>query len=74
MQIPICDRFVGHRVKHRLDDTLGKSALLIVVHRHDLFPVRGNFTQAEVLAQIDQVQNVFLETRATEADTRLSRT
>ena len=40
---PNCDLLIGHRVEHGLDDASRETMFLIIVHRDDLFPIRGDF-------------------------------
>ena len=58
---PDGDVLVRNSVEERLDDPLPESTLLEVVHRNDLFPVRRNFAKSEMFAQINEIENVFLE-------------
>ena len=59
------------RVEHACDDLVRESLLLVVVHLDYLVPVLGYFFEIQRLAQVDQHVDVFLETRASEADTSL---
>src|SRR5690606_32172528 len=61
------DMFTVHRVVHRLDDLLGKTRLLVVVHDNDLLPVIGYRVQVICPGNIHQVQNVLLKTRSPKA-------
>ena len=40
---------------------------LVIIHVDDGLPVGGDLHQVELLTDIDQIQDVFLETRAPEA-------
>eukprot|EP00760_Papus_ankaliazontas_P012579 PhM_4_TR15406/c0_g1_i1/m.8621 len=62
------DGLAGDGVKHRLHDLLGEAAALVVVDVDNLVPVVRHFGQIEALAQIHQVEDIFLETRPAEAD------
>ena len=63
------DLFPGDGVEHGRHHALHESRLLVVIDRHDLFPVVGDFGEAVALADVDQVEDVFLEAGATEAHT-----
>lgn len=58
----------GDGVEEGVDDALGESALLVLVHIHDLAPVRSDLRQVEALAEVDQVEDILLEARSTETD------
>mmetsp|Transcript_142105 Transcript_142105/g.441898 ORF Transcript_142105/g.441898 Transcript_142105/m.441898 type:complete len:385 (-) Transcript_142105:296-1450(-) len=58
-------------VEERLDDARREARLLVVVHVDDLLPVAGHLFQAELLAYVDEVQDVLLEAGAAEADGRV---
>ena len=55
-------------VEERADDFLDEAAFLPVVEMDHLAPVFGDVGQVEGLAEIDEVEDVLLETRAAEAD------
>jgi hypothetical protein len=55
-------------VEKGVNNALREAFLLILVHIHDLSPVRGNFWQMQALAKIYKVKNIFLEARTTKAD------
>jgi hypothetical protein len=55
----------GDSIKHGGNHLGDKRHLLIFIHRDHLFPVGSHLLQAARLAQVDQVQDVFLETGAT---------
>ena len=57
-------------VEERVDDRLGEAALLVLVHFHDLAPVRRDLGQVQALGEVDEVEDVLLEARAAEADRR----
>ena len=61
---------VADRIEHRPHDPRGEAGPLVVVHPHHLLPVLGHLGQPEMLAQVDQVQDVFLEAGTAEADRR----
>src|ERR1700683_2125039 len=65
-----CDRtyLASDCVEKRVNNALGEPFLLILVHLHDLSPVRGNFRQMQALAKIYKVKNIFLEARTTKAN------
>lgn len=65
-----CIYLVGDGVEERVNNGLGESALLVLVHLHNLPPVRCNLRQVQALAEVDKVQNILLEARTTEADRR----
>ena len=62
------DPLAVDRVIKGADDFLYEAALLPVVEMHDLAPVFCDVGQVKGIAQIDQVEDVFLKTRAAEAD------
>lgn len=62
------DFFAGDGVEEGLDDLAGEAGLLPVVHLDDLVPVGGDFGEAEVFAEVGEVEDVFLEAGAAEAD------
>jgi len=43
----------------------------VFVHLNDLAPVGSNLRQVQALAQVDQVQDILLETRSTKTNTGL---
>jgi len=47
---------------------LDESLLLVVVDLHDILPVMGDLFQTVISAEVDEVQNVLLETGSSEAD------
>ena len=51
-----------------LNNALGETLLLILVHVHNLSPICGNLRQVQALAQVHQVEDMFLEARTTEAN------
>lgn len=62
---------IRDRVKQGVDDTLDEAALLVLVHDDDLMPIRCDLGQVEGLGQVRQIENVFLEAGAAEADRSL---
>lgn len=60
----------GDGVEERVDNGLGESALLVLVHFYDLSPVCGDLGQVQALAQVNQVEDILLEARTTETDRR----
>lgn len=62
------DLFGRHGVEERGDDFCAKALFLVVVHADDLFPVAGDVGQAEVVAEVYEVEDVFLEAGAAESD------
>src|SRR5262249_30862657 len=51
------------------DHLADESLLLVLIQAHDRFPVPGDFRQAVVLAEIDEVQDVLLEAGPPESHT-----
>jgi hypothetical protein len=45
-----------------------KARLLVFIHADDLLPIICHFRQTIIVAQVNQVENVFTETRAAEAN------
>mmetsp|Transcript_54691 Transcript_54691/g.132810 ORF Transcript_54691/g.132810 Transcript_54691/m.132810 type:complete len:249 (-) Transcript_54691:435-1181(-) len=62
------DLLTGNGVEHGRHDLHRKTLLLEVVHGNDLTPVLGTFVKTVRLAQVDQVQDVLLETRTSKPD------
>ena len=62
------DLLAGDGVEEALDDPAGEAGPLVVVEEDDLGPVVGHLGQVEALADVDQVEDVLLEARATKAD------
>ena len=60
--------FPRHRVEKALNDPPRKPVPLVVVQGDHLGPVVGHLGQVEALADVDQVEDVLLEARATKAD------
>src|ERR1035438_6355639 len=65
------DLLVRDGVVQRPHDPGREPVLLPVVHPHHALPVHGHLGQREVLAQVDEVEDVLLEARAAEAHRRL---
>ena len=63
----------GDGAEQGLDDSSGEPGLLVVVYVHDSLPVCGLLVQAQVFAQVDQVENVFLKARSSKADRGLEK-
>ena len=62
------DFLAADGVEQRADNLASETRFLVVVHDDDLLPVPRHFRQPEVVAQVDQVQDVFLETGSAETD------
>ena len=62
------DAFSGDGIEESADDFFDEARLLPIVHSDDGFPVGGGFWEAEGFAEVDEVENVFLEARAAKAD------
>ena len=60
--------FPRHCVEKTLDDSPCEPVPLVVVQGDHLGPVVGHLRQVEALADVDQVEDVLLEARATKAD------
>ena len=58
-------------VEERVDDLLGEALLLVVVHGDHVPPVGGDLVQVQLLANVNQVKDVFLEAGAAEPDRSL---
>ena len=54
-------------------DLLSEALFLVVVHDDDLVPVLGDIVEADRLAQVHKVEDVLLETRATEPRRRVEK-
>lgn len=54
----------GDGVEHALDNLVGESPLLVLIHQHDLVPIVGNLGEAERLANVHEVENILLEARS----------
>lgn len=57
-----CDVLTAYGVVERLNHFGGEPRLLEVVHVDDLLPVGSNFGQVQAFADVDEVQDVLLET------------
>ena len=55
-------------VEERVDDLLGESLLLVVVDVDHVFPVGGDLVQVQLLANVDQAEDVLLKAGAAEPD------
>ena len=55
----------GDGIEEGRDNALCKAPLLILIHLHDLSPVCGNLGQVQRLAEVNKVEDILLETRAT---------
>ena len=62
------DALAVDRIIKSADDFLHESALLPIVKMHDLTPVFCDMGKVKGIAEIYQVEDVFLETRAAKAD------
>ena len=62
------DLLAGDRVEECVDDLLGESLLLVVVDVDHVFPVGGDLVQVQLLANVDQVEDVLLKAGAAEPD------
>ena len=62
------DAFAGDRIEKGADDLLDEAGFLPVVHGDHRTPVGGGLGEIEGLTQIDQVEDVLLETGTAEAD------
>lgn len=60
----------GDRVEKSVNNLLGESILLVLVHLDNCVPVLGNSGEVERLRKVDQVEDIFLETRSTETNRR----
>lgn len=60
--------FVGNCVEERVNDTLREAPLLMLVHGDNLAPICRNFRKVETFRKINEIENIFLETGATESD------
>jgi hypothetical protein len=59
----ICDG-----VEKGVDDAFREATLLVFVQGDDLAPICCHFGKVKTLGKVNEVENVFLETRATEPD------
>ena len=55
---------VGDCVEECFDNSLSKARPLVVIHLNHRHPVGGLLCQVEVLAQVNQIQDVLLEAGA----------
>mmetsp|Transcript_150128 Transcript_150128/g.418289 ORF Transcript_150128/g.418289 Transcript_150128/m.418289 type:complete len:319 (-) Transcript_150128:404-1360(-) len=62
------DLLLRDSVEQCMDDPLCEGRLLVVVHVHDLLPVGRHFVEAELFADVNEVEDVLLEAGAAEAD------
>ena len=62
------DLLACNGVKEGGDHPFDEAPALVVVHLDDLFPVFRNFGEAVVLAEVDKIEDIFLETRPAKAD------
>ena len=62
---------VSDGVEQGINNLLRKPPLLVLVHLHHLPPVGSNLGQVQTFTQVHQVQDILLETRASETDGRL---
>mmetsp|Transcript_21324 Transcript_21324/g.41372 ORF Transcript_21324/g.41372 Transcript_21324/m.41372 type:complete len:260 (-) Transcript_21324:400-1179(-) len=62
------DLLAGDGVEHASDHLARETQLLVVVDLHDLVPVLRDLLEPEALAEVDEVQDVFLEARSSETD------
>merc|ERR1740117_2307603 len=60
--------FIRHCVEKCMDNANSEAFLPVLVHVYNLLPIGSNLVKPELLANINQVQDVLLEARATEAD------
>lgn len=58
----------GDGLEEGVNDVLGETPLLVLVHVNNLAPVSGNLGQVQAFAEVDKVENILLETRSTETD------
>merc|ERR1719188_1712796 len=63
-----CDFLPGDSVEQGVYDPARERLLLVLVHVDDLLPVLGHFVQAELLANIHEIQDVLLEAGAAKTD------
>lgn len=63
------DLLADEGVVQALDDTVGEAVTGVLVHLDDLAPVLANLGQAHGVGQVDEVEDILLETAATETDT-----
>mmetsp|Transcript_127350 Transcript_127350/g.271512 ORF Transcript_127350/g.271512 Transcript_127350/m.271512 type:complete len:227 (-) Transcript_127350:554-1234(-) len=61
-----CDLLLRNGIEHCLDNTSGEGRLLVLIHIHNLLPVPRHLVQAELFADVDEVQDVLLEAGAAE--------
>mmetsp|Transcript_4833 Transcript_4833/g.16577 ORF Transcript_4833/g.16577 Transcript_4833/m.16577 type:complete len:306 (+) Transcript_4833:57-974(+) len=59
---------VTNGVEHGGNNSSHESGLLVIVHANDGVPVIGNFLQSVALANVRQVQDIFLKARTAETD------
>ena len=62
------DLLARNGVKEGGDYPFDKALALVVVHLDDLLPVFRDFGEAVVLAEVDKIEDIFLETRPAKAD------
>ena len=59
--------------KHRAEHIAHKTRLLMRIHINNRTPIRRRFHESLLLAEINQIQNVFLETGTAKANARLQK-
>ncbi len=64
------DAFSRDGVEEGSDDFFDEARFLPIVHRDDGAPVISGFRKAKGFAEVDEIEDVFLETGASEADGR----
>jgi len=62
------DALAGEGVEHCGDHLGGEARLLVFIHFDDLLPVGGDFGQALLVTDVDEVEDVFFEAGAAKAD------
>lgn len=62
----------GDGIKHGLHNALTETRFLVLVHVDNLLPIRRHLGQIERFAYVHQVENILLETAATETNGSLN--
>merc|ERR1712217_831291 len=63
-----CNLLVCDGVEEAGDDLAGESSLLVLVHVDNHLPVSRTLVQTLALTDVNEVENVLLEARSTEAN------
>ncbi len=65
------DFLVGNRIEHAFEHPAGDTVRLPFIDLDDAFPISGDFGETVISAQVNEVQDVFLEATAAKANRSL---